>query len=167
MKTAIVAATAAGRELAQRIGRELPESEVIIYDQGIRRALEQAWVSYDSIVCVMATGIVVRCLNGLCRSKYHDPCVVVVDEAGRHAISLLSGHIGGGNRLAQNIADICGGTPVITTASDVSGHTAVDLWTVEENLTVANPERLAATSSRLLDHGGRRRKADPWGVPPR
>lgn len=153
MKTAIFAATAAGRELAQRICRELPGSEVIVYEQGIRRALEQAWNSHDSIVCVMAAGIVVRCLNGLCRSKYHDPCVVVVDEAGRHAISLLSGHIGGGNGLAKKIADICGGTPVITTASDVTGHTAVDLWTVEQSLTVANPERLAAISARLLERG--------------
>ena len=152
-KTAIIAATAAGHELAQLISRKLPGSEIIVYEQGVRRALEKAWASYDGIVCVMASGIVVRCLNGLCQSKYHDPCVVVVDEEGRHAISLLSGHIGGGNSLAGEIADICGGTAVITTASDVSGHTAVDLWTVEEHLTVVNPERLAAISSRLLQNG--------------
>lgn len=153
MKTAIIAVTAAGRQLALRISRELPGAEVLSYKQGVRKALEQAWNSYDSIVCVMAAGIVVRCLNGLCRSKYHDPCIVVVDETGRHAISLLSGHIGGANSLAGKIADICGGTPVITTASDVSGHTAVDLWTVDENLAIANPERLAATSAKLLEHG--------------
>ncbi len=152
-KTAILAATAAGRDLAQRLCRDLPESEVVDYRHGIRKALEQAWRSYDSIICVMAAGIVVRCVSGLCRSKLSDPCIVVVDEAGRHAISLLSGHIGGGNRLAEKVAEICGGTAVITTASDVSGHTALDLWAEEENLTVGHPERLAEISAKLLHKG--------------
>ncbi len=68
-------------------------------------------------------------------------------------ISLLSGHIGGGNRLAQQIAEICGGVPVITTASDVSAHTSVDLWSIENNLVITNPEKLAAVSARLLNRG--------------
>ena len=152
-KTAILAATATGRELAQLLKKELPGSELIDAGLGVRKALETAWRTHDSIVCVMAAGIAVRCVSGLCRSKYHDPCVVVMDERGRHAISLLSGHVGGGNLLAEKVAEICGGDPVITTASDVTGHTAVDLWTVEENLTVVNPERLASTSAKLIQQG--------------
>ncbi len=153
MKTAILATTSQGRSLAERIHKELADSDILDPSQGVRRTLEQAWPSYDGIICVMAAGIVVRCIAGLCRSKYSDPCVAVIDEAGRFAISLLSGHIGGGNALAEKIAQICGGVPVITTASDVSGHTAVDLWSVAENLSVVNPEKLASTSARLLDHG--------------
>jgi cobalt-precorrin 5A hydrolase len=66
---------------------------------------------------------------------------------------LLSGHIGGGNKLAQHVAESCRGTAVITTASDISGHTAVDLWSIENGLSIINPERLAAISVRLLNKG--------------
>lgn len=153
MKTAILAATGRGRKLAETIHKGLPDSQVVTYDQGVKKALEQAWSRYEGIICIMAAGIVVRCVSGLMRSKYRDPCLVVVDEQGRHAISLLSGHLGGGNPLAEKVAALCQGTPVITTASDLAGHTAVDLWTVEENLCVAHPERLASISARLLEEG--------------
>ncbi len=152
-KTVILAVTRKGRLLAELIEKNLPGSEIYAYQHGFRKALEDVWHDCDGIICVMATGIVVRCLGGLCRSKYHDPSVVVVDETGRHAISLLSGHIGGANELAEVVASICGGRPVITTASDVSGHTAIDLWTIEENLAVANPERFSSITARLLDKG--------------
>ncbi len=75
----------------------------------------------------MSSGIVVRDLAPLLRSKHADPGVVVVDERGRHAISLLSGHQGGGNALARRVAALLGGTAVITTASDVRELPALDL----------------------------------------
>ncbi len=57
-----------------------------------------------------------------------DPAVVVMDEGGRFAISLLSGHLGGANKLAQTVAKLIGATPVITTATDVQGLPAIDAW---------------------------------------
>ena len=75
----------------------------------------------------MSTGIVVRDLAPLLRSKHADPAVIVVDERGRHAISLLAGHEGGGNELARRVAALLGAAPVITTASDVNGLPALDL----------------------------------------
>ncbi len=48
----------------------------------------------------MATGIVVRVIADHIRHKTKDPAVVVVDDAGQFAISLLSGHLGGANELA-------------------------------------------------------------------
>jgi len=153
MKLALVAVTQQGWETAKRICRSLPGSEIVRPVNGIRQTLEALWLSHDGIICIMATGIVMRCLNGLYQSKYSDPCVVVLDETGSFAISLLSGHIGGGNELARKLAEICGGTPVITTASDVSGHTSVDLWSIEENLVITNPDRLAAVSAKLLNEG--------------
>jgi cobalt-precorrin 5A hydrolase len=152
-KTAILAATSSGSEIAQRLQAGLPGSEILDTAGGVKKAFEHAWRSHDAIVCIMAAGIAVRCISGLCRSKYDDPCIVVVDERGRHSISLLSGHIGGGNLLAEKVAELCGGTPVITTASDVTGHTAVDLWAVEANLAVANPDRLAPISAKLISRG--------------
>lgn len=153
MRIAILAVTEQGWRTADSIRRGLPGSELYRYSLGVRKAIERAWYDYDALICVMATGIVVRCIAGLCSSKFKDPCVIVSDETGQHIISLLSGHIGGGNVLAHNIADIVGGTAVVTTASDVSGHTAVDLWSIEQNCTLANPDKLASISAKLLSSG--------------
>ena len=48
-------------------------------------------------IMLAASGIAVRFLEGLVQDKHSDPAVVVLDEAGRFAISLLAGHEGGGN----------------------------------------------------------------------
>jgi cobalt-precorrin 5A hydrolase len=101
----------------------------------------------------MATGIVVRAIATLCRDKKADPCVLVLDEKGQFVISLLSGHLGGGNGLARQVAAITGGAAVITTASDVTGHTALDLWAAENNLRVQNPQRLTGFSAKLVNEG--------------
>lgn len=153
MNLGILAVTDKGHETAKRLVAALPKAELIQMEHGVRHTLRSIWPHYDGIVCIMAAGIVVRCLSGLLRTKYHDPCVVVLDENGSHVISLLSGHIGGGNQLARQLARILGGTPVITTASDVSGHTSVDLWSVEQNLAIVNPELLANVSATLLNKG--------------
>lgn len=69
-------------------------------------------------IIVGATGIAVRFLDGLTADKHSDPAVVVLDEAGRFAVSLLAGHEGGANLLAYRIAAIVGAVPVITTATE-------------------------------------------------
>ena len=77
----------------------------------------QIFRTYRQIICIMATGIVVRSLAPLLQDKYNDPAVVVIDEGGRFAISLLSGHRGGANRLAEQVAAGLSGQAVITTAT--------------------------------------------------
>ncbi len=153
MRIALLAVTDRGRRLAETISREMGDGDLLTTEDGVRETIEAAWRSYDGLICIMATGIVVRCIAGLCRDKTKDPCVVVVDERGQFAISLLSGHIGGGNELARQVANACGGQAVITTASDVSGHTAVDLWAADQQCRIVNPERLAAVTARLLNRG--------------
>lgn len=69
-------------------------------------------------IVIGASGIAVRFLEGLTQAKHSDPAVVVLDEAGRHAISLLAGHEGGANRLAYRVANSVGAIPVVTTASE-------------------------------------------------
>ena len=54
----------------------------------------------------MTTGIAVRYLQGLPKDKTTDPAIVVLDEGCRFAISLLSGHEGGANRLAYRVANL-------------------------------------------------------------
>jgi len=101
----------------------------------------------------MATGIVVRALSTLCRDKVKDPCVLVLDEKGKFVISLLSGHLGGGNKLAIELADKLGAQAVITTASDVTGHTSLDLWAEKNRLIIDDSQKLTEKSAKLVNSG--------------
>jgi cobalt-precorrin 5A hydrolase/precorrin-3B C17-methyltransferase len=114
--------------------RHLPDSSVTAgngdirpYDVAVRQVLQDAFHRHSGLVCIMASGIVVRDLAPLLGSKHTDPGVVVVDTAGRYAVSLLAGHVGGGNRLAHEVAACLGGDAVVTTASDVHDLPALDL----------------------------------------
>jgi cobalt-precorrin 5A hydrolase len=77
-----------------------------------------AYRQYSRWIMIAATGIAVRFLEGLVQDKHSDPAVVVLDEAGRYAVSLLAGHEGGANRLAYRVANAIGAVPVITTATE-------------------------------------------------
>ncbi len=153
MRIAILAITDQGKITASKIHSALPGSQLIVSSQGVKKSIEDAWHEYDSIICVMATGIVVRCIVKLCRSKFEDPAIVVVDEQCRFAISLLSGHIGGANGIAVELEQQCGVQAVITTGSDVAGHTPIDLWALDNGFAISNPHRLASVSTRLLNRG--------------
>ncbi len=153
MKTAVISVTKSGKILAKRISAALEDCTCSTGQGGVGERLRQVWRQAEEIICIMAAGIVVRSLAPLCEDKRSDPCVVVLDEKGKFVISLLSGHLGGGNALARKVARITGGTAVITTASDVSGHTAIDLWMAGNNLVAANPERLTSISARLINEG--------------
>jgi cobalt-precorrin 5A hydrolase len=89
--------------------------------RGARPKLQELFQTGRPLVCVMALGIVVRILGPCAKDKKTDPPVVVVDEAGRFAISVLGGHEGGANELANQVARTIGAIPVITTASEVLG----------------------------------------------
>lgn len=110
-----------------------------------------AWQRCEAIICIMGCGIVVRTLAPLLESKMNDPAVVVVDEDGRFAISLISGHLGGANELARTVAAITGGQAVITTASDLRNKTAIDLIARKAGLQVENPRMLSRVAAAILD----------------
>ena len=153
MKIAILAITDKGKQAARMIQAQFPESVIIQGNQGVRKKIEFVWNDYDALICIMATGIVVRCIAHLCKSKFEDPAVVVIDDHGQFAISLLSGHIGGANEIVKRLEKRCNITPVITTSSDLAGQSAVDLWAIEMGLIIDNPEVLAATTMKLLKDG--------------
>ncbi|MCF8030546.1 MAG: cobalamin biosynthesis protein CbiG, partial [Desulfohalobiaceae bacterium] len=81
---------------------------------------------YMGHVFLTAAGIAVRSIATLLQGKDRDPAVVVLDQKGEYAVSLLSGHLGRGNRLAREVAAILGGRAVITTATDSLGLPAVE-----------------------------------------
>ena len=111
----------------------------------------KAHFASEALVFVSACGIAVRTIAPFIKSKTEDPAVVVLDEAGKNVISLLSGHIGGANELARRIAGITGGNAVVTTATDVRNLTAVDEWAVKNNCSIENIKAAKDVSSEILD----------------
>ncbi len=152
----LVTTTAAGRAAAARLAAVLPDTQE--YDV---RAIEDAFVECDAVVSFLATGATVRLLAPLLQDKAVDPGVVVVDEAHRFAVALVGGHGGGANALAHQVADVLGGTAVVTTATDAVGLPGLDTlgWPVEG--------AVAAVSRAMLDGAPVRLVADAtWPLPP-
>lgn len=148
---AIAALTAHGQELGQRIVQALGHGEVVVVSDGAGSRIQELFAAGRPLVCIMALGIVVRILGPLAQNKETDPPVVVVDEAGQFAISVLGGHVGGANALAKQVAKALGAVPIITTASDALGLPPIDLigrdwgWKIERS---ENLKRVAAAAVR-------------------
>ncbi|WP_159876035.1 cobalamin biosynthesis protein [Aquitalea denitrificans] len=113
------------RESALPLARQLASAlDATVYqpwqqpDDNARQQFAAAFHQHRQWVLLMASGIAVRYLDGLPQSKLTDPAVVVLDEAARFAIPLLSGHEGGANTLAYHVARLTGATPAITTATE-------------------------------------------------
>ena len=113
----------AGRKLGETIQSELPEFTLISQ----KEVLASDFSSIEAIVFIGALGICVRMIAPMVADKYTDPAVVCVDSVGRNAISVLSGHVGGANRLCEEVAHIIGARPVITTQSDNTGTWKLDV----------------------------------------
>ena len=118
----LVTTTAAGRTAA---GELEALGETRVYDV---RDLATAWAECDALVVFLATGAAVRLLAPLLCDKASDPGVVCVDEGRRFAVALVGGHRGGANDLAQEVADLLGCEPVVTTATDAAGIPGLDTW---------------------------------------
>ena len=139
MKTAVVAITAEGLEIAGVIAKGLDSTiyaptKIAINDDTIKtytsttkELVAKIWKDYDNFVFVMALGIVTRIIKDHIEDKHKDPAVVVIDEMGRYAISALSGHEGGANRLAENISLLCKGDFVVTTGSEATKRLIVGM----------------------------------------
>ncbi|MFA6161940.1 MAG: cobalamin biosynthesis protein [Methylobacter sp.] len=97
-------------------------------------------------IMIAASGIAVRFLDGLVQDKHSDPAVVVLDEAGRYAVSLLAGHEGGANRLAYRVANAIGAVPIITTATEALKPLVVGIG-CRKNVTA---EQIAAAVQQAL-----------------
>jgi len=124
MRTACIVLGDGTERVAGRLAERLtsPAEEVTVLacrgKGGLRPLVESAFRSYDGLVFFMALGIVVRMIAPLLRGKHEDPAVVVVDDEARFAVSALSGHEGGANRLAFRVAAALDAVPVVTTGSD-------------------------------------------------
>ena len=139
MRLACFSFTDKGFELGERISKtdnnkyEIEHYDNSSLDNGVKGFLKSQWRNFDGFIFISATGIAIRMINPYIKSKTIDPAVVVVDDMGRFSISLLSGHIGGANKIAEWIGKSIDAIPVVTTASDNRGIDSVDVFAQRNN----------------------------------
>ena len=111
-----------------------------------------AFAEADHIIYIGAAGIAVRAIAPHIKSKDTDPGVIVMDEKAVYVIPILSGHIGGANALALDLARELGAQAVITTATDVNGVIAIDSWATENCMKIDRIGNIKHISSAVLEN---------------
>jgi len=127
VETVILSLTPKGDLLNHRLVGEHCTSDIIKEKGGIMTCVKERFNQVTCMVFICATGIAVRSISKLIKDKYKDPAVLVLDEEGRYVISLLSGHLGGGNAYAKEVGKLINAIPVITTSTDVNDVGNLDL----------------------------------------
>ncbi len=162
MAQAIVALSKMARDLALNIRQKANEytiytmprqlcSDLKPIEGSLKEFTGYLFERYETLVFIMATGIVVRIIAPYLQHKSVDPAVLVLDSSGRHVISLLSGHLGGANEKAIELAELIGATPVITTASDLSSKPAVDMLAKQKGLIIKDYTRAKELTALIIE----------------
>lgn len=165
MTISIISFTEKGRLLSEKI------SSVFTEEYGVKRycyykkqdeasetfsdtnaLLSRIFYSSNALIFVCACGIAVRSIAPFVRSKATDPAVIVIDDCGSFAIPILSGHLGGANRLAEIIAEKTGAKAVITTATDIGGAFSPDSFAKANNLVITDLSAAKEIASAVLDN---------------
>lgn len=161
MKTNIFAFSERGSALALRISGYYENSEIHSIEKfaapygftahkSVCADMETLFREAGLLIFIGACGIAVRDIAPHLKSKTTDPAVLVLDDAGTFVIPILSGHIGGANRMAHDLAARLGATPVITTATDVSGRFSVDAWAAEHGFAISSMKTVKDISAAIL-----------------
>ena len=145
--------TQSGARLAEIVRSKLEPKTSVTGSFG--KGCLQAWTQEhfrkgNVLVYIGACGIAVRAIAPFLKGKDTDPAVIVMDEKGQNVIPILSGHLGGANSWAQRLARITGGQAVLTTATDVNGLFAVDVFAAINNLMIDDLRKAASFSAQLL-----------------
>ena len=141
---------ASGYRAEIRVPEKLAEADCAAYTGGLSEFTGGVF-DRDALVFVGACGIAVRAVAPHVASKRSDPAVLCADERGRFVIPILSGHIGGANRLANLLATALDAVPVITTATDVNGRFSVDTWATERGMAIASMVLAKRVSAEILN----------------
>ena len=136
MKIALIQISEAGKDIALSLQHELGAKIIS------RTEVGKQWKRFDGFVFIGAMGICVRTIASYVNDKHEDPAVVCVDSMGLNAISVLSGHIGGANNLAREVAALIGAREVITTQSDNAGLWALDTFAERFNWAIASDDEM-------------------------
>lgn len=126
--------------------------DFVVFDKEVKTAKEfvRECFCLDGIIFIGAVGIAVRLIAPHIKSKELDPAVVVVDELAQYVIPILSGHIGGANELASKAAEQLCAIPIVTTATDLNGVFAVDVWSRKSNCAILDIGTIKYVSAALL-----------------
>lgn len=157
MKIACFSFTDNGSSLGEKLSLISNDKYIIHHyknsqvEGGIKMLLNYAWYNYDGLVFISATGIAIRLINPFIEHKAKDPAIVVVDDFGRYAISLLSGHLGGANILASYVGHELNAMPIITTASDSRGLESIDLFAKSNNYYMEDMSTITMITSMMVN----------------
>ena len=162
MKISIICFTLTGQQTGEKLKKALEEQEhaVSLYTKSkyIPESIKEStkeWAgkqfeSADGIIFIGATGIAVRSIAPYVASKKTDRRCLVTDECGKFVISLLSGHLGGANELALQAAEALHAVPIVTTATDLEGKFAVDVFAKKNNCHIFRMKEAKEVSAALL-----------------
>lgn len=162
MQVAIIAITGNGARMGALLQAGIPGSRLFViekhakgagepFSDGVQALTDRLWLDCQGFIFIMATGIVVRSIAALLQAKDRDPAVVALDDAGRFAVSLLSGHIGGANALARRCAELTGALAVITTATDANDLPSFDMLAKEMGWVIDDLSRVKTLNALLLE----------------
>lgn len=158
MKAAIISFTRTGGELGNRIMQQLMKNGIhgewtasAQLEEPLSVWTKQAFESCDALIYIGAAAIAVRSIAPYLIDKFTDPAVLVIDEKGQYVIPILSGHVGGANELASQLAGWLGAVPVITTATDIQGCFAVDVFAKKNHLILTDRRKAKQISADILD----------------
>lgn len=160
MSIVLTAFTARGVALACRLVPLMGEGQVWALEKfrteavqtytSLSRWTAEQFALKNDIIFVSATGIAVRAIAPYLQDKLTDPAILAVDEMGRFVVPLLSGHVGGANRLARRVAELLNAVPVISTATDLNRRFAVDEWAAAQGMAISDRGAAKAISAALL-----------------
>lgn len=168
MNISVISFTENGAALSVKIAAGMKENKIALYtkcsayqhadkDMPVQYVKEQIqqWTKVQMetktpILFIGACAIAVRAIAPCLTDKLHDSPVLVMDELGNYVIPILAGHVGGANEIACRIGAMTGAIPVITTATDINGKFAVDLFAQRNALHIVNKDGIARVSSKVL-----------------
>lgn len=180
MNISVISVTEKGRLLSEKIAEHLGgEFEVKRYCfrkycdasaekfSKLSELMPSIFEEYNALVFVCSCGIATRAIAPFVNSKAHDPAVIVVDDSGKFAIPILSGHLGGANRMSEIIAEKIGAAAVITTATDIGGRFSPDSFARANNLLFSDFSAAKEIAAAVLNDEKIGLKSDyPYKNPP-
>jgi cobalt-precorrin 5A hydrolase len=113
----IIALTEAGHKLAKKLATKITAADIWYKPKPFAETVQQSFIRGERMIFICATGIVVRTLAPVLQDKHNDPAILILDEAGKFVIPLLSGHEGGANDWANQISELINAQLVMTTAN--------------------------------------------------
>ena len=139
-----------GRECRGYTAEKYAGEGVLPFPDDKQKLIGDNW-GRAAFIFIGAAGIAVRYIATWVKDKFTDSPVLVLDEKGQYVIPLLSGHIGGAVSLADEIGQRTGAVPVHTTATDVQGKFAADVFAEENGLLITDRKMAKEISAAVLE----------------